>query len=77
MITMRSVKINLSVFIEELLFAYVADDRQEIDELESKFKKIINSSSNAVADSMMRFILKNKLVNEFKPLSEFFTKFEA
>lgn len=74
---MRSVKINLSVFIEELLFAYVSDDRQEIDELESKFTKIINSSSNDVADSMMRFIFKNKLVSEFKPLSEFFTKFEA
>lgn len=74
-VEVRTVKINLKKFTEDLLFAHLSDDEDEVSILEVKFEHVFHNSSTAVKNQILNFLSGCNLVKENKLLTKYFKKF--
>ena len=72
---MKTVKINLKLFTEELFVAISSDNEEDIKELNEKFIHFFNSQSNDIKIKVLDYIDNLKIVKENKLLRNYFKNF--
>lgn len=72
---MKTVKINLKLFTEELFVAISSDNEEDIKELNEKFIHFFNNQSNDIKIKVLDYIDNLKIVKENKLLKNYFKNF--
>lgn len=72
---MKTVKINLKLFTEELFVAVSSDNEEDIKELNEKFIHFFNNQSNDIKIKVLDYIDNLKIVKENKLLRNYFKNF--
>lgn len=70
-----TIKFNLKLFVEELLFAYMSSDEDLVKELDIKFRKFMCHQTEDIRHKTLKYLQSYKIVQENEDLDKYFGDF--